>query len=69
MFVFDASIRDNITMFRGFPTADVDRAIALSGLSRLIEQHSADYLCGENGTFEDLMEQKGYFYALYTVAQ
>ena len=49
VFVFDASIRDNITMFRDFPVADVDRAIALSGLSRLIEQHGPDYLCGENG--------------------
>ena len=152
VFVFDASIRDNITMFRDFPAAEVDRAIALSGLSQLIEQHGADYLCGENGknlsggekqrisiarsllqkssvlladevtaaldaqtacqvtndilklggitrivvthalvesllrqydgivvlkdgyivesgTFEELMEEKGYFYALYTVAQ
>ena len=152
MFVFDASIRDKITMFRDFPTADVERAIELSGLSQLMEQHGADYLCGENGrclsggerqrisiarsflqkssvlladevtaaldaqtayqvtsdilrldgitriivthalvesflrqydgiivlkdgyivengAFEDLMEQKGYFYALYTVAQ
>ena len=152
VFVFDASIRDNITMFRDFPAAEVDRAIELSGLSKLIEQHGADYLCGENGsglsggekqrisiarsllqrssvlladevtaaldaqtayqvtgdilrldgitriivthalvesllrqydgiivlkdghivengTFDDLMEQKGYFYALYTVAQ
>lgn len=152
VFIFDASIRDNITMFRDFPAADVDRAIELSGLSRFIEQHGADYLCGENGrslsggekqrisiarsllqnssvlladevtaaldaqtayqvtsdilklagitrivvthalvesllrqydgiivlkdgyivengTFESLMEQKGYFYALYTVAQ
>lgn len=152
VFMFDASVRDNITMFRDFPAADVNRAIALSGLSQLIERHGADYLCGENGrdlsggekqrisiarsllqnssvlladevtaaldaqtayqvtndilklsgitrivvthalvesllrqydsiivlkddrivergTFEDLMEQKGYFYALYTVAQ
>ena len=49
VFVFDASIRDNITMFRDFPAADVDRAIELSGLSRLIERHGADYRCGENG--------------------
>ena len=152
VFVFDAPIRDNITMFREFADADVDRAIELSGLARLIEQRGADYLCGENGrglsggekqrisiarsllqnssvlladevtaaldaqtayqvasdilklngitriivthalvesllklfdgiivlkdghivekgTFEDLMERKGYFYALYTVAQ
>lgn len=152
VFVFNASIRDNITMFRDFPAADVDHAIVLSGLSKLIEQRGEAYLCGENGsglsggekqrisiarsllqrssvlladeataaldaqtayqvtsdilkldgmtrivvthalvesllrqydgiialrdgkivengTFEDLMEQKGYFYALYTVAQ
>ena len=152
VFVFDASIRENITMFRDFPAADVDDAIALSGLSELIAQHGEDYQCGENGrglsggekqrisiarsllqkssvlladeataaldaqtayqvtsdilkldgitriivthalvgsllrqydgiivlkdgrivengTFEDLMEQKGYFYALYTIAQ
>ena len=139
-------------MFRDFPAHEVDRAIELSGLSQLIEQHGADYLCGENGrglsggekqrisiarsllknssvlladevtaaldaqtayqvtgdilrlegitriivthaltgsllrqydgiivlkdgriaergTFEELMEEKGYFYALYTVAQ
>lgn len=152
VFVFDAPIRDNITMFREFTDADVDRVIELSGLARLIEQRGADYLCGENGrglsggekqrisiarsllqnssvlladevtaaldaqtayqvasdilklngitriivthalvesllklfdgiivlkdgrivekgTFEELMERKGYFYALYTVAQ
>lgn len=49
VFVFDASIRDNITMFRDFPTSDVNDAISLSGLSKLIAQHGEDYLCGENG--------------------
>ena len=49
VFVFDASIRDNITLFRDFPAPEVDRAIELSGLSQLIEQHGTDYLCGENG--------------------
>ena len=49
VFVFDASIRDNITMFRDFGAADVDKAIALSGLSQLIAQHGEDYRCGENG--------------------
>ena len=49
VFVFDASIRDNITMFREFPTEDVDGAIRLSGLTKLLEQYGDDYLCGENG--------------------
>ncbi len=47
VFVFNASIRDNITMFRDFPEADVERAIALSGLSALIAERGEDYLCRE----------------------
>lgn len=50
VFVFNASIRDNITMFAEFPAEEVDRAIALSGLSELITQRGDDYLCGENGS-------------------
>ena len=49
VFVFNASIRDNITMFHEFPKEEVDRAIELSGLSRLIEERGEEYLCGENG--------------------
>ncbi len=50
VFVFNASIRDNITMFSEFPKEAVDRAIELSGLSALIAQKGEDYLCGENGS-------------------
>lgn len=50
VFIFNASIRDNITMFSDFPREEVDRAIRLSGLSALIEQRGEDYLCGENGS-------------------
>lgn len=50
VFVFNASIRDNITMFSDFPSEAVDRAIQLSGLSALIEERGEDYLCGENGS-------------------
>ena len=49
VFVFNASIHDNITMFRDFPEAEVERAIALSGLSSLMEERGGDGLCGENG--------------------
>ena len=49
VFVFNASIRDNITMFSAFPQENVDKAIALSGLSELLRQRGEDYLCGENG--------------------
>ena len=49
VFVFNASIRDNITMFHDFPKEEVDNAIQLSGLSALIEKRGEGYLCGENG--------------------
>ena len=49
VFIFNASIRDNITMFSDFAREEVDRAIELSGLSKLIADRGEDYLCGENG--------------------
>lgn len=50
VFIFNASIRDNITMFSHFPKEEVDRAIELSGLSALVAQRGEEYLCGENGS-------------------
>ena len=50
VFIFNASIRDNITMFSDFPREEVDRAIELSGLKQLIAERGEDYLCGENGS-------------------
>ena len=50
VFVFNSTIRDNITMFSDFPREEVDRAVRLSGLKKLIEERGEDYLCGENGT-------------------
>jgi ABC-type multidrug transport system fused ATPase/permease subunit len=50
VFVFNATIKDNITMFRDFSAEQINEAIRLSGLSALIEEKGADYLCGENGS-------------------
>lgn len=50
VFIFNASIRDNITMFANFRNEEVERAIAMSGLNELIVQRGAEYLCGENGS-------------------
>ena len=50
VFIFNATIRDNITMFRDFPEEAIVEAIHLSGLSALIEEKGTDYLCGENGS-------------------
>ena len=49
VFVFNATIRDNITMFGEFDDDEVTRAINLSGLSVLIGKRGEEYLCGENG--------------------
>lgn len=49
VFIFNSSIRDNVTMFRDFPKEEVDSAIRHAHLSELIEKRGADYLCGENG--------------------
>lgn len=49
VFIFNASVRDNITMFSDFPKAEVDRAVEMSGLSDLIAERGEDHLCGENG--------------------
>ena len=50
VFVFNSTIRDNITMFSDFPEAAIDRAVRLSGLKKLMDEKGADYLCGENGS-------------------
>ena len=50
VFVFNSTIRDNITMFSDFSEEEVDRAVRLSGLEGLIGEKGADYLCGENGS-------------------
>ena len=50
VFVFNSTIRDNITMFSDFPEEEIERAARLSGLEKLIEEKGADYLCGENGS-------------------
>lgn len=49
VFIFNGTIRDNITLYKDFPQDEVDRAIALSGLKPLLEEKGEDYPCGENG--------------------
>ncbi len=50
VFIFNASIRDNITMFGDYAAEDVERAINMSGLESVIKEKGSDYLCGENGS-------------------
>lgn len=50
VFLFDATIRENITMYRPFPKEAVDTAIAQAGLTSLLGQRGEDYRCGEHGS-------------------
>nr|WP_288231408.1 ABC transporter ATP-binding protein [uncultured Gardnerella sp.] len=50
VFMFDASILDNITLFKPFPNVEVNRVIHLAGLDDLIAAKGKDYQCGENGS-------------------
>lgn len=49
VFVFNASIRDNVSMFRTFPQEELDDAIEHAHLKALIDTRGDSYLCGENG--------------------
>lgn len=49
--IFNASLQENITMFRDIPKEEVDRAIEAAGLLSFVKEHGEDYLCGENGSF------------------
>ena len=49
VFVFNDTIRNNVTMFHEFPDKEVTLALERSGLSELIEKRGEDFVCGENG--------------------
>ena len=49
VFVFNASIKDNVTMFREFPQEEINSAIDHAHLNKLISERGEGYLCGENG--------------------
>ena len=50
MFVFNASIRDNVTMFRSFPPEELAQAVRRAQLEALLAERGEDYLCGESGS-------------------
>lgn len=49
VFLFDDTIRANVTMFRNFPDEAVDDAVRRAGLAELVAEKGADFRCGENG--------------------
>lgn len=49
VFIFNDTIRNNVTMFYEFPDREVTLALERSGLSEFIEKRGEDFVCGENG--------------------
>lgn len=49
VFVFDATIEDNITMFKDFSSEEIASAVDKAKLRELINERGQGYLCGENG--------------------
>lgn len=49
VFIFDATIVENVTLYKDFPQSEIDRVIKLSGLDKLLAERGRDYKCGENG--------------------
>ena len=50
VFIFDDTIRNNITMFRHFDEMLVQQATEKAGLTPLLAERGEDYICGENGS-------------------
>lgn len=49
VFVFDDTIKNNITMYKNFSDEEYMNAVSIAGLDKLISKSGNDYLCGENG--------------------
>lgn len=49
VFVFNDTIRNNVTMFHEFPDKEVTLALERSGLAEFIEKRGEEFVCGENG--------------------
>jgi ABC-type multidrug transport system fused ATPase/permease subunit len=49
VFIFNSSIKDNVTMFRDFPEGKIEEAMRKAHLCELIRDRGEEYLCGEGG--------------------
>lgn len=49
VFVFNDTIRNNVTMFKEFDDDVLERAYQMSGLHDVIKSRGSSYVCGENG--------------------
>ena len=49
VFLFNSTIKDNITMFKDFNEENIKEVINKAHLSDFMKEHGKDYSCGENG--------------------
>ena len=49
VFVFNSSVKNNVTMFKDFSKEEIDEAISRARLDSFVKEKGDDYLCGENG--------------------
>ena len=50
VFIFNSSLKDNITLFKDYPEKQLANVIKLAGLSELVQTKGLDYICSENGS-------------------
>ena len=49
-FLFNATLRENVTMFAHVDTAELESAVRRAGLASIVAAHGMDYPCGEGGS-------------------
>ena len=49
VFVFNSSVKNNVTMFKDFAKEEIDEAIRRARLDDFVKEKGEDYLCGDNG--------------------
>ena len=49
VFLYNATIRENITLFSDYPDDQIMQAAKMAGLYEFVEKNGLDYSCGENG--------------------
>ena len=49
VFIFDGTIRENISLFQTYREEELQSVIERAGLRNFIKEKGLDYLCGENG--------------------
>ena len=49
VFIFDGTIRENVSLFQTYREEELQSVIERAGLRNLVKEKGLDYLCGENG--------------------